>query len=464
MTRMSQSQAGINSLSSSTSARQRTRAQTAAFLLGIRPSLPDANDEDFSRVNAVRHFYQGITNRSDPVEKVTAQQYQAPELEKVEFRVPLHTLDRLQSITYVDRLHSELDARRDIFDSIKATMDVPELYEHLGWRLSTARRTDPPHRLLTVHDIDSAFKAVREEESSSGRKKKKVVIEILNTIRVVFDTFKWFAGHDRLDFAGACAERKINTMKDGHIIFCKRAETPITFTVHKRVRQYAAQPNTPHYPLCAQDLQEWAKHLHHTQDPDNACVTLPDTLHFDEIRKTRKERSASSLQRVPTEVISRIRIHNHIHLSSAVNDMISRDGTFTRQQGLPITPPPPLKRTYALYLESDDESSDDEPPQDIEDVLTSAHSRYPTMNFPQYIGKLKDRGVLYLPTAAFFTTGFYKEQIGMSDGAACTFWNWVSKAYAKAERAKGRRKSKGKKKARSRHGDSEDQEDIPPIN
>jgi hypothetical protein len=86
------------------------------------------------------------------------------------------------------------------------------------------------------------------------------------------------------------------------------------------------------------------------------------------------------------------------------------------------------------------------------------------MNFPQYIGKLKDRGVLYLPTAAFFTTGFYKEQIGMSDGAACTFWNWVSKAYAKAERAKGRRKSKGKKKARSRHGDSEDQEDIPPIN
>ncbi|KAG1889078.1 uncharacterized protein F5891DRAFT_987460 [Suillus fuscotomentosus] len=82
MTRMSRSQARINSLSSSTFARQRTRTQTAAFLLGIRPNLPDANDEDFSRVNTVRHLSQGITNRFDSVEKVTAQQYQAPELEK----------------------------------------------------------------------------------------------------------------------------------------------------------------------------------------------------------------------------------------------------------------------------------------------------------------------------------------------------------------------------------------------
>jgi hypothetical protein len=62
---------------------------------------------------------------------------------------------------------------------------------------------------------------------------------------------------------------------------------------------------------------------------------------------------------------------------------ISRDRTLARQQGHPTMPPALLKRTYALYMESDDESSDDEPPQDIEDVLTSAHSRYPTINFPQ---------------------------------------------------------------------------------
>jgi hypothetical protein len=83
----------------------------------------------------------------------------------VEFRVPLHTMDRSQATMYVDKLHSESDCRLDIFDSIKAIMDVPELYEHLAWRLSTACCTDPPHQLLTVHDIDSAFRAARAESS-----------------------------------------------------------------------------------------------------------------------------------------------------------------------------------------------------------------------------------------------------------------------------------------------------------
>lgn len=52
-TRRPRSSATIDSVSS---ARQRTRAQTTAYLLGIRPELPDITD--------------------------TAEQYQAPELDK----------------------------------------------------------------------------------------------------------------------------------------------------------------------------------------------------------------------------------------------------------------------------------------------------------------------------------------------------------------------------------------------
>ncbi|KAG2124950.1 hypothetical protein BD769DRAFT_1669111 [Suillus cothurnatus] len=242
------------------SARQRTRAQTAAYLLGIRPELPDIID--------------------------TAEQYQAPA--------------RSQATMYVDKLHSESDCRLDIFDSIKAIMDVPELYEHLAWRLSTARRTDPPHRLLTVHDIDSAFRAARAE--SSERRHKKVAIEIVNT------------------------------------------------------------------------------------------------------EPTPKEKP-------------------------------------TKQRAVPQ----PLKRTYALYLENAGESSNDEPPQGIEDVVTNVHSRYPAMKFRQYIGKMKDRGILYLSTAAHFNSGFYKEKIGMSEGAAYTFHSYVENAYIKAEHRKRGRSAKGKK-------------------
>jgi hypothetical protein len=92
-------------------------------------------------------------------------------------------MDKKKSTTYVDRLHTKSDCRQDIFDSIKATMGIPDLYEHLGWRLSTARHTDPPHRLLTMHDIDSAFKAARA--GSSGRQSKKIAIEIINMVSVL---------------------------------------------------------------------------------------------------------------------------------------------------------------------------------------------------------------------------------------------------------------------------------------
>ncbi|KAG1893538.1 uncharacterized protein F5891DRAFT_985764 [Suillus fuscotomentosus] len=301
-TRRPRSSVTINSVSS---VHQCTRAQTAAYLLGIRPELPDITD--------------------------TAEQYQAPELDKIEFRVPLHTMDRSQSTTYVGKLHSKSDGRRDIFDSIRAIMDVPELYEHLGWRLSTARRTNPPHRLLTVHNIDSAFKAARAD--SSGRRHKKVAIEILNT-----------------------------------------------------------EPTPKDKPA--------------KQRTDIPAITKQSLL--------------------PSNIF-----------------VISKGALGRQQEGQAV--PQPLKRTYALYLDNDDESSDDEPLQEIEDVVTSVHSRYPAMNFRQYIGTMKDRGILYLSTAAHFNSGFYKEKIGMSEGAAYTFHSYVENTYIKAERRKQGRNGKGKK-------------------
>ncbi|KAG2063417.1 hypothetical protein BDR04DRAFT_1123277 [Suillus decipiens] len=81
----------------------------------------------------------------------------------------------------------------------------------------------------------------------------------------------------------------------------------------------------------------------------------------------------------------------------------------------------PLKRTYALYMESDEEFSDDEPLQIIEEFLASVHPRYPATNFLQYTRKLKDCGILYLPTAARFNIGFYQNKVRMPEGTALPF-------------------------------------------
>jgi hypothetical protein len=71
-------------IDSVSSARQRTQAQTAAYLLGICPELPpdevQANDEEVNHIDTVQHFYQGMADK--PIYEHTAKQHRAPELDK----------------------------------------------------------------------------------------------------------------------------------------------------------------------------------------------------------------------------------------------------------------------------------------------------------------------------------------------------------------------------------------------
>lgn len=179
------------------SARQRSRVQSMAYLLGARQEPPDFDDVEINRTRTVQLAYDAMEGNTINL-PTQCQELKKGELHLclslvysyvcvtmlVEFRVPLNTTDGSKQTTYVDQLYSESDIRADILDSIRAAMDVPKSYEHLGWRISTARRTDLPHRLLTVQDVDSAFKAVRAEQSSGQRKKTNAAIEIVNTVCV----------------------------------------------------------------------------------------------------------------------------------------------------------------------------------------------------------------------------------------------------------------------------------------
>ncbi|KAG1890547.1 uncharacterized protein F5891DRAFT_1198121 [Suillus fuscotomentosus] len=438
-----------NIIDSIPSTRRRTRLQTTAYLLGARKELPEVTGEEVNRIRAVQLCYLSEAQASYTEER--PEQPQA--FEKVEFRIPLNTMDKDKSTTYVDNFYAESDHPLDILDSTRAAMNLSKKYEHLGWRLSTARCMDPPHRLLTSQDIASAFKAVRAEQVS-GRKKKKVVIEIVNTMSVP-------KGKQIKSQAGIVSDPSLLYVKELENV--KRrlccAEHQLGGSENTFCWVDVSQPDAPHYPICTQDLQEWAKHLYDTRDPDSTCATLPNTSYFDDIRKTRQARTASPLQCIPTELISPI-IHNHVHLSSAIdNTWASNDAHSVQQlesQG-PMAAPQPLKRTFALYMESDEESDDEEPPKDIDDVITTIHSRYPAMDFPRYGDMLKERSILYLPTAAHFGSRFYVEKVGMSEGAVVTFHTRVCEAHMKEERARARRKAKGKQKARA---DDTDKENI----
>ncbi|KAG2096322.1 uncharacterized protein F5147DRAFT_656636 [Suillus discolor] len=455
-----------NSINSMLSAHQQSQVQTAAYLLGVRQKLPDVDGEEINRICAVQSALAGAQDIGAVQElPAPAKPELEPERKKVEFRIPLNSMETDKCTTYVGRLYSESDlSAQDLLDSTRATMDVPKTYENLGWHLSTARRTDPPHRLLNSQDISNTFRAAQEQ--MSGQKKKNIAIEIVNTKPIVKGKSterregamsRCSAGYQKMESKALLLpyEQELQIVQSKLCCSKHRLGEDATFCWVD-----TSQPSmSPHYLLCTQDLQEWAKYLHETRDPEDAtCLTLPSTPHFDEFRKTRKERTVSPLQRVPTtELVSPV-IHNHVHISPAINDMLasSNGPPFGQQdQG-----PKPLKRTYALYMESDEESDDDwQPPQGIDDVLAIIHACYPAMKFPQYVDKLKDCGILYLVTAAHFSIQFYEEKIGMPEGAAYMFHASVHKAHMKEECAKMRRNAKGKRKARVQP-DDKDKENI----
>ncbi|KAG1811108.1 uncharacterized protein BJ212DRAFT_1302029 [Suillus subaureus] len=219
-----------------------------------------------------------------------------------------------------------------------------------------------------------------------------------------------------------CQRFKANQAKDGCILF-RQAELVIAFTIHKGVRESQEEntfcwvdllkPNAPHYPLCAQDLQEWARYLLETGDLDNTCIILPTTCYFDEVQRTCMEQTTSPLQRVPTEMISLI-IHNHIHLSSSANNI--SDGMLTGEQGEGhrMVDPQPLKRTFVFYMESDKESDNEELPSAYQGHSCQSH----------------------------FGIRFYEEKVGMPEGAAYTFQSCVSKTYINAKLVKGEERLK----------------------
>ncbi|KAG1895069.1 uncharacterized protein F5891DRAFT_984523 [Suillus fuscotomentosus] len=148
------------------STRQCSRLKTVAYLLGARQDLPDlVHDSETNRIRAVQSWYSSESSDEQPSEPHPTC-YQGP-------KQPEH-LEK-------GHFFAESDHPLDILNSTRAVMDLPKTYEHLGWCLSTARRTDVPHQLLTSLDISSAFKAARTEQRSG--QKKKVVIDIVNTSR-----------------------------------------------------------------------------------------------------------------------------------------------------------------------------------------------------------------------------------------------------------------------------------------
>ncbi|KAJ7246717.1 hypothetical protein C8J57DRAFT_1241355 [Mycena rebaudengoi] len=70
---------------------------------------------------------------------------------------------------------------------------------------------------------------------------------------------------------------------------------------------------------------------------------------------------------------------------------------------------------------SDDDSDDDGDVLLVSDVLRALDEKYPALNYLQYAESLKAKGIVYARSALDFDKGYYKQSVGMADGAIGNF-------------------------------------------
>ncbi|KAJ6523070.1 hypothetical protein DFH09DRAFT_1096840 [Mycena vulgaris] len=91
---------------------------------------------------------------------------------------------------------------------------------------------------------------------------------------------------------------------------------------------------------------------------------------------------------------------------------------------------------------SEDDSDDGEDALMIADVLRELNNMFPALNYLQYSDVLAAQGIIYASSAMNFDKAYYKENVGMADGAIGQFIKQVGKMV------KAAKKHGGKKRAR----------------
>jgi len=174
------------------------------------------------------------------------------------------------------------------------------------------------------------------------------------------------------------------------------------------------------------------------------CTVLPNNTHFAELHKTR----TTALRRTPTDPVAPA-IHVHMpEYSQLLEDPNVVTGSMNSDvPSVSNTHGQRLTRQFAMYLDPDEESDDDNA-VDIRQFLDTLAAKFSALDYHQYEDRLHSLGISYLITAAMFDAEFFVSRVGMPDGAARLFHWQVFKEMDRADRAKQRRKAKGNKRAR----------------
>ncbi|KAJ6521369.1 hypothetical protein DFH09DRAFT_1331239 [Mycena vulgaris] len=94
---------------------------------------------------------------------------------------------------------------------------------------------------------------------------------------------------------------------------------------------------------------------------------------------------------------------------------------------------------HACEKSSDNDSDDDEDALTIVDVLRELNKKYPTLDYLQYSFALENEGIVYASSTLAFDYAYYKDNVGMADGAIRTLIKKAGKMVRAVKKKNGKK-------------------------
>ncbi|KAJ6614275.1 hypothetical protein B0H10DRAFT_1803816 [Mycena sp. CBHHK59/15] len=296
----------------------------------------------------------------------------------------------------------------DLFSHLHAQMNVDPTTASLGWKESAERRRDPYHRLSSTEDLQDAFKQLTTLMASSHRR-KQVIMEIVNlpngkTVKQAEKPSKTAMTIPELlevQTKLACAEHPGNNR------WC-----------------YVMGPKSKypgkHVEVGIDVVSLWARKM---VDTDEDCINPPSILNLDKLAERGcawEERNTRGHGPAALPPI-------HVHVGGSADSALCDVDTNI-----------PTSRKHA----HEESSDDDNDALTIADVLQELHKKFPALDYPQYADALKEKGIIYATSVLDIDNLYYKDNVGMADGAIRQFVKHTGKMVKAAKKRNGKKRAR----------------------
>ncbi|KAJ7699777.1 hypothetical protein B0H16DRAFT_1903145 [Mycena metata] len=290
----------------------------------------------------------------------------------------------------------------EFFSRVHAHINIDPATAKLGWEELAEHCKDPYHRLETVQDLHNAFQMLLALQKS--RCKRPVIMEVVNT---------------EIQPDGTSTRQvEKDTEKAVMSTELRNVQAKLSCAIHPGHNRwcYVMPPDSKdpgkHVPLGIDVVTLRACKIH-DGEVDKDCVTPPSILNLNELAQQGRAQQDPGSRGCAQAALPPI----HVHVGGANRALHDTTDNVPR----------PTSFKHPREATSSSESSDEVDTLCVSDVLNTLHEKFPDLAYPQYASALRQKGIVDASSVLKFEKDYFKENVGMADGAIGKFIKTAAK-------------------------------------